>query len=443
MTLADHRQQIVTGATPGALAHFETALADLQCYRGDPLATVNLALAEAPTFAMAHHLKAYLSILATERPALDLARAALAAVEPLPLEGRESGHRAAVRAFMAGRWHDAIAVLDRVLADHPLDAVALQVAHVANFLVGDARNLRDCVARVKGAWGQQVPGYHAVLGMHAFGLEECGDYVRAERDGRAALALQPGDAWAHHAVTHVLEMQGRIDEGVAWMTSREPHWAVGNFFAIHQWWHLALFHLDRGDTRQALAVYDDKIRGSRSTVVLDLIDASAMLWRLFLRSVDVAGRFAELADAWAPLARDGLYAFNDVHAAMAFAGAGRAASLDDLVGAMTQVGASPGSESNVAMTREVGLPMVHALRAFAQGDHARVVELLSAVRPIAHRFGGSHAQRDVIDQTLAEAALRAGHSTLALALARERDELKPGHPLVVAIRARARAAAIT
>ena len=442
MTLKDHRNYSVTGATPGALAHFEAALAQLQCYRGDPLATVDRALAEAPGFAMAHHLKAYIGILATERPALDMARAALAAVEPLKLDDRETGHRAAIQAFTAGRWEAGIAALERVLSNHPFDILALQTAHVANFFVGDARNLRDCVARVKGAWESGVPGYHAVLGMHAFGLEECGDYARAEREGRAALELEPGDAWAHHAVTHVLEMQGRIDEGAAWMTSREPHWAVDNFFAVHNWWHLALFQLDRGDTERVLEVYDRRIRGTKSKVVIDLVDASALLWRLFLRGVDVGDRFVELADVWAPLARDGLYAFNDAHAAMAFLGAGRQGSLDELLAAMEQVASlevtgSNAAGSNAAMTREVGLPLVRALVALAEGDHARTIALLSAVRPIAHRFGGSHAQRDLLEQTLAEAALRAGDRALALALAREREELRPGHPVARNLRARA------
>jgi tetratricopeptide (TPR) repeat protein len=434
--LKDLRNHPVTGATPDALEKYELALAELQCYRGDPLATIDAALTEAPGFAMARCLKAYLGLLATERPALDMARAELEALEPLALDARERGHRDAIHALAAGSWETGILALDRVLADHPRDVLALQAHHVMCFFVGDARNLRDGVARVRGAWDVEIPGFHAVLGMHAFGLEECGDYARAEREGRRALELEPRDAWAHHAVAHVLEMQGRTDDGVAWMTSREPHWAVDNFFSIHNWWHLALYHLDRGETERCLEIYDTRIRATRSRVVLDLIDASGMLWRLFVRGVELGDRWDELAEAWAELACDGLYAFNDAHAAMALIGGRRGGVLETLRHTMRRE-AESGSGSNRAMTRDVGLPVVEALAAVAAGDHARAVSLLLAARPIAHRFGGSHAQRDLLDQTLAEAALRAGHRGLALSLAREREELKPGQLFARQLRARA------
>jgi hypothetical protein len=51
------------------------------------------------------------------------------------------------------------------------------------------------------------------------------------------------------------------------------------------------------------------------------------------------------------------------------------------------------------------------------------------VRGIAHRFGGSHAQRDVIDLTLVESAFRSDAHDLAKALAAERIALKPASPL--------------
>lgn len=444
MELDDRRGLRLTGATTEALDLFEQALAELQCYRGDPLATADRALKRAPALAMARFLKGYAGILATERPALEMARAELAATEDLPLNDRERGHAEALRAFVDGRWETGIVRLDAVLADHPRDALALQAAHVACFYAGDARNLRDTVGRVRAAWEPSVPGYHAVLGMHAFGLEECGDYASAEREARAALELEPRDAWAQHALIHVMEMQGRLDEGVALSRSREPHWAVDNFFAIHLWWHLALFHLDRGETPEALRLYDERLRGTGSLVVLDLIDASQLLWRLQLRQRELGERPAALATAWAPLAADGLYAFNDVHAAMAFLLAGRVESLAELLGAMERqlsVARAGGRDapSNAAMTREVGLPVVQALTAYAGGDYGQAIELLWRVRPIAQRFGGSHAQRDLLDQTLCEAALRAGRRGLAMALARERLALRPGHPQAEMLRTRAAA----
>src|SRR5690606_35243010 len=127
----------------------------------------------------------------------------------------------------------------------------------------------DRIARVLPAWGPDVPGYPVLLGMYAFGLEENGDYARAEDQGRRALAMQPFDSWAHHAVAHVMEMQGRAEDGIGWMIARERYWAGDdNLFKVHNWWHRALFHLGLGELDEALALYDGPIRAGRSAVAL-------------------------------------------------------------------------------------------------------------------------------------------------------------------------------
>ena len=84
---------------------------------------------------------------------------------------------------------------------------------------------------------------------------------------------------------------------------------------------------------------------------------------------------------------------------------------------------------NAAFTREVGRSATLAVQAFGDGDYARAVTLLRPVRSGANRFGGSHAQRDLIDLTLLEAAARSGDAPLAAALAAERLALKPRSPL--------------
>jgi hypothetical protein len=130
-----------------------------------------------------------------------------------------------------------------------------------------------------------------------------------------------------------------------------------------------------------------------------------------------------LADCWAPSAEDAYYAFNDVHAVMAFIGAGDLARAERVVAAMARA-----TGSNGKMTDEVGLPLARALLAFARGDYATCVEGLWPLRPVAHRFGGSNAQRDVIHLTLIEAALRAGRAGLGRTLVAERLAEKPQSP---------------
>lgn len=427
MTRVDARGEPVNGASENAITLYEQALAQFQCYQGDPVATIEAAIEDSPEFVMAHCLRAYLFALATEVAAMEEAKASFNAAVDLTSSARERRHLGAIRQFLDGSWEGAVAALEDVLIDSPRDALALQVAHLCDFYTGDARNLRDHVARVLPEWTVDDPGYHALLAMYAFGLEECGDYAKAEDMGRRAIDLNPYDAWAQHAVAHVLEMQGRQEDGVAWMSGRERYWADDNFFAIHNWWHLTLYHLDLDQGDRVLDLYDGPIRKDRSQVMLDLLDASALLWRLHLRGVDVGERWKELADSWEPLAGDGFYAFNDAHAMMAYMADGRDKAAETLLSAQQK--AMSGGASNAMMTNQIGHPVCNALRAFGRGDYATCVDLLRPVRSRLNRFGGSHAQRDIFDLTLLEAARRDGQLSLVRELANERVELKPGSPL--------------
>src|SRR5690606_13270361 len=201
-----------------------------------------------------------------------------------------------------------------------------------DFFRGDALNLRNRVSRVLPQWDRSLPGYSYVLGMHAFGLEEMNQYPQAEAEARRALEIEPRDGWLVHAATHVMEMQGRIDEGIAWLESRRDDWAPDNAFAYHNWWHLALFYLDDARYDKVLALYDNGVHPERAPLLISLVDATALLWRLYLEGVDVGSRFEGVAGEWEQqLAEEaGFYAFNDFHAAMAFAACGREKPLAQL-----------------------------------------------------------------------------------------------------------------
>lgn len=436
--LKDQHGQTVSGATPTALALYERAVGQFNCYSGNPLETAEAAIAAAPGFAMAHLLRAHLMLSGMEAAALSPAHDSLVAARAAAGTSREIGHVAAADAWLQGRFEAAALLFDRLLLDHPNDLVALQMAHLLDFYRGDARSLRDRVLRVMPAWDAKRPGHHAVLGMLAFGLNECGDYGRAEAAGRAACELQPRDAWAHHAVAHVMEMQNRVEDGIHWARSRQADWAADNMMCVHNWWHLVLMHLERDEHAEVLKLYDTVIRGSQSPVVLDMIDAAAMLWRLHLRGVDVgAARWSEIAEAWSPLSGDGIYAFNDVHGLISFLGAGRRDLVEQQMDTLRH--AASVASSNGMMSSQVGLPVAQALVAFADQRYGDCIALLQPVRTIANRFGGSHAQRDLLDLTLLEAAKRVGDLALLRGLSAERLHARPQSPL--ALRYRAAAAA--
>ena len=417
-----------SGATAEALHAFDAAIDSFNRYRGDPVALLTTALDHAPDFAMARIARAWLLALSTEPAGIASAREDLDNARPPSTDARAASHVTALNAVLAGNWNAAGIRLDRHLAEYPRDLLALQCGHLIDFYRGNARDLRDRIARALPHWSPDLPGYAFVQGMYAFGLEECGDYARAEEAGRAAIDREPGDSWAHHAVTHVMEMQGRAQDGIGWMIAREADWSTDdNFFQVHNWWHRALFHLDLGQTKAALALYDGPVRSGRSQIALDMVDASALLWRLHLAGVDVGDRWAELATAWDAHADGTTYPFNDWHAAMALLGAGRDTAVSDLRRVLQRSGADANEVAGWAAS--VALPLIDGFAAFWHGRYADAVDHLYPVRFRANRFGGSHAQRDIIDCTLTEAALRGGDSALAAALAHERLALKPHSPM--------------
>jgi tetratricopeptide (TPR) repeat protein len=436
MSLLDSRGCPVSTTSTAALQQYERAMELSAGYFLDPLATIQTALDAHPAFAMGHCLRAALMVMATDRNAVPMLAESIEAVEALGRRAhpRERAHAAAARTWLEGDFAGAIRRYGDILLEYPHDLLALQVAHVGDFFLGASSMLRDRVAQVLPAWDPTIPGYGYVLGMYAFGLEEMALYSRAEDIGRRALEANPRDPWAVHAVTHVMEMQGRLRDGIEWITTREKDWAPNNGFAFHNWWHLALFHLDAGNTEEVLALYDRRIRNPGSQAPLEMIDASAMLWRLQLRGVDVGARWQELANSWEPFAEHAYYAFNDCHAVMAFAGAGRLNLAQRTLAAMER--RASGSDTNAMMTREVGLPLAHALVSFIAGQPSETVDLLLPIRTSAHRFGGSHAQRDLIAQTLLAAAAGAGPAqtsatqrAVGRALLNERLLAKPSTPL--------------
>jgi hypothetical protein len=272
-----------------------------------------------------------------------------------------------------------------------------------------------------------------VLALWAFGLEENHCHAQAEEAGRRALALDARSPWAVHSVAHVMEMQGRFDDGAAWLRQHQAAWAEGNGFATHLWWHTALFRLEGLDIAGTLRVVDGHLAAEHLQIGLQRVDAASMLWRLHLLGADVVERCAALHASW-PLQGEGTaghYAFNDVHALLPMLLA------DDLSGAdrwlarcaARAMTAGDARRDNHAVAREVGLPLARGLVALARGEADEAADLLYAARAQAQRLGGSHAQRDLVDQTLIAACARGSRKALGRALLNERMLAKSLTPL--------------
>jgi tetratricopeptide (TPR) repeat protein len=427
----------VRAAERAAVTLLDQAIEDLVSLAGDPVGGADAAMAADGELALARIFRAYLWLYATTAEggaaAGELLRPLAAAEELAGWPGaREADHLAAARAWAAGDWQAAARALERALTANPRDLLALKVAQDLHFFLGNRQGLRDVVARVLPAWPDNDPAWGFVQGMYAFGLEENADYRGAQDAARRALARNPADVWAVHALAHVFEMAGSHAAGVSFLTSSAPDWQ-DSYFAVHNWWHLGLYLLELGQADDALRLYDERVRSTRSTQWLDVVDAAALLWRLALFGADVRARAAALAADVTGLVGVPTYVFNDWHAVMAFGLAGEHARAAEVVAANRDLAAPAGRRA----AERAGYALLTAFAAFAAGEPGTAVDLLIDIRPEAHAVGGSHAQRDVIDLTLIAAAARSGQARLTRALVAERTARKP--PAEPAARALVRA----
>jgi len=416
-------------AETGPMRRWGRALDMLLTQRGDAFAEVERVLADHPESVFGHCLRAALIVRADNAAARSTLAASLAAIELACPDPRDPAlrHAMAARAWFDGDPARAVTLYDAILIDQPRDVLALAVAHALDFHLGRRRMMCDRIAKVLPHWSAEMPGYASVLAMYAFALEENGQYQRAEGIAQQALMLDPGHPGAIHVVAHVMEMQGRFREGIAFLAAVEAAWGEGTGISVHLAWHRALFHLDANDPEGALAVYDRQIASAGSADMSALADGAALLWRLQLQGIGVGERWRLLADRWATHNLAEARPFYVAHAMMAFVAAGRPAAAKRLAEALPSTHGN--GASSLSPEDALAAPLCEALLAFARGDYAACVERLQRVRHIAHRCGGSLAQCDVIHLTLTEAALRAREAGLARALVAERTARKPASRL--------------
>ena len=422
--LTDAQGQAVSGATAEALALYDQAVRAYVLVYGDAVGLFEAARQAAPEFAMAHIGKAWLLTLTYDPVLAAQAHTLLATARTLPLNDRERAHVAALVQVTAGERGAAVPLLDAHLMRYPLDLIAHQTANLLDGFLGRFAWIHRRAARALPRWSVQQPGYATVRAFHGFGMEEDGDYARAEEESRAAAELEPHSFWAHHTVAHVMEMTGRPQDGLGWMAAREPMWSTPDHAnRVHIWWHRSLFHIELGQYDAALALYDGPIRETQRPFGVSLTNASALLWRLDLLGCDVGTRWQELTALWQGHADGACLAFTDIHAAMAELRSGQEAKVEQRLAWMRQTAAD--DSERAACYRDVGIPVVEGLFAFHRGDYADAVATLQPIRYEVWRIGGSQAQRDIVDWTLTEAALRAGTRDVALSLAYERLDARP------------------
>ena len=313
---------------------------------------------------------------------------------------RERQHIEAISLWVHGQGTASIALIKEHLAEFPQDALMIRLAQRLYMLGCSGAGVANFPAELLALLNSIAPYCGedwAFLGSYAFAHHENGYLDQAMTLARRSLDLNPSNAVASHSVTHVYFEKGEHHQGDEFLgewlhgfDSRAP-------YHLHLSWHLALFELAMGRYSDAIALYEKDIRPS---VIAK--SAASLIWRLQMYGGEAPPMsWEEVKIQGAPAAERPGPAFRDAHAALAIAASGDTENKDKLLDRLQQ---EP-SKGNL-LAREITLPLVRGVDAFAQGDYPKAVEMLEPVFPQLTRIGGSHAQREVFEDTLLEAYLR-------------------------------------
>jgi tetratricopeptide (TPR) repeat protein len=410
-----------------AAAAFDRAVASYVAWRTDTIHHIQAANDADPEFALPYAARGILTN-SLRKPELrasaeEMLTAALAARPPET--ERERRYIAALDAAIRGRITEAVTHYEAIARAHPHDLLALRLSQLELFWIGEVAWMRDISERAAPAWSDSDRDLSAYLAVRAFGLEENGAYAEAERCGKKAIELDPSDPWGAHAVAHVLIMQGRLKEGIEWCSSLSANWGAVNHIRHHNWWHLAIFHTEARNYHDALAIYDDRLRDMDSPLMqaipdfyIDIQNDVALLQRLELRGVDVGHRWSEIGDLAAARIGNHTHPFTSAHCALGLAATGRFAEAEELV---RQMHAFVAQDRGALGPRYAlaAIPAAEAAIAYQKGEHQRVLDILLPARRNLWQMGGSHAQRDLFFQLLADSAHRLGRADFLVVLFEE------------------------
>jgi len=337
---------------------------------------------------------------------------------------RERQQLEATHLWIQGEGRQALAQLKDHLAEFPRDALLMRLAHLlynrgcssvgeANFPPVFLDLLHGSAAQCEDNW--------AFLAEYAWAHHETGAIDDAMRLAQRSLDLHPTNAVAAHSVAHVYFERGDAVAGADFLRNWLAGFDCPASSYVHLSWHLALFELALGQYQRSIERYEQDIRPyvvAKSMATLP--DSASFLWRLQLYSGSPSSHPA--APPWEdvralarPMAEKPGLAFVVAHAALALAASDDQDGLTMMIDQLRSA-----AEQGDLFSRDMVVPLVQGIVAFAQGAYSQSAQLLEPVGPQLVRIGGSHAQREVFEDTLLEAYLRAEQFDKAEAMLAER-----------------------
>ena len=400
--IVDVRGLSLTAPSSEAVERFDALMNDLYYYRLGVQDRLAALIEEFPEFPLAHVLMGFSLMTEGTLDSQPRARKYLNQAEALPANRRERLHQEALRAWIAQDYAARAEAWEQILMEWPIDLLAFRQYTGTLFWSGDKRHQAEVTIGTAPHWDNKIPGYGHFLSAHAFAMEEVAQYELAERAAREAMAIEPQDLWALHALAHVLEMQGRVEEGVEVLGDAAKFLNDYNLFRGHLWWHLSLFLLSQRRFDEMLELFDREIYPKASTFYLDIQNGASLLVRLEFQGVDVGlERWERLAQGSLQIATQCTLWFTAIHHVMALSRTGRISAAQSTIDYLDNAGKD---SAQPALARDLS----KAAKAYYENKPREALERMLVLRERHGDLGASHAQQDLYDQIMVIAALQLG-----------------------------------
>lgn len=328
----------------------------------------------------------------------------------------------AIEKWTDKKYKEAYEHFSHILLKYPTDILTILASHMLEFYMGWTVQMLKTIQNGLPAWKKDDPLYGYLKGMEAFCLEENGFYEESLKVAEEALQINKRNIYVIHAICHYFYETGQYEQGVQWMENCSSYWKDNLFMRIHVWWHYALFNLYALDLDHVYQIYHSEIRRKNDPQRLEDLDAVSLLWRLRLIGKDDPLLWKDLLHHWKDYPDNNFYWFNDMHALLVYLANGEKETADRLI--IQSV-----NKNCDEYRRKLVNHAFEGFKHFSEGRYRQAYAALEQVVKTNAAFGGSNAQRDLLEMTAIEAALRANDLVKTESFIRNGRCLKYNSPL--------------
>jgi tetratricopeptide (TPR) repeat protein len=261
------------------------------------------------------------------------------------------------------------------------------------------------------------------LTNYGWSMTENGQVAKGRTITERGFDQRRANAHGAHALLHAMFEDGSTSDADALVTQWIGGYDRSGLLYGHIYWHQALGALEAGDAAKALSIYADALDPAHNPAppLNVMSDCAALLWRLSAYGHAVPSGLWSQAEAYATthFPKTSL-PFVEIHMALLAASTHNTTALDERLRAIEQRLANGKFPAGPAVPK-----ICRALRAFADDDFAACCRELEPVLNDVVRIGGSHAQREIVEDTFIVALTRAGELPRARKMLDQRLHRRP------------------